>query len=109
MKRKRKRYSREFKISVIHELESGLSPGELSRRHGIHPSLPSRWRKEYYKDPENAFSGNGNTYKQEAKIAELERMIGQLHAENEFLKKAIANLGKKMDEEKKLAKRRRDI
>lgn len=109
MGKKRKRYGKEFKTSVVHELERGLSPGELSRRYGIHPSLPIRWRKEYFADPENAFSGNGNTYKQEAKIAELERMIGQLHAENEFLKKAIANLGQKVDKEKKLAERRRDI
>jgi len=106
---KRRKYSKEFKISVVRELESGFVPGELSHRHEIHPSMPGRWQKEYYKDPDNAFSGNGNIYKHEAKIAELERMVGQLHIENEFLKKAIANLGKKMDKERKLAKRRRDI
>lgn len=109
MAKKRKKYSKEFKISVIHELERGISPGELSRRHEIHPSMPTRWQKEYFKDPDNAFSGNGNTYKHKAKIAELERMVGQLHVENEFLKKAIANLGKKMGKERKLAKGRQDI
>jgi len=109
MGKKRRKYSKDFKISVIHELESGITPGEISRRHEIHPSMPKRWQKEFYEDPDNAFSGNGNTYKNEAKIAELERIIGQLHVENEFLKKAIANLGTKMDKEKKLAKRREDI
>ena len=66
-------------------------------------------KKEYYEEPERAFSGNGNRYKLEARNAELERLVGQLYAENEFLKKAIANLGKRMNGETKLAKRRRDI
>ena len=109
MEKKRRKYSKEFKILVVQELESGISPGELSRRHNIHPSMPGRWQKEYYDDPERAFSGNGCTYKYEARIAELERMLGQMHAENEFLKKAFANLGKKKDEEKRLAERRRDV
>ena len=109
MGKKRKKYSKEFKVSVVRELESGVSPGELSRKHEIHPSLPKRWKDEYYQDPERAFSGNGNTYKLEARNAELERLVGQLYAENEFLKKAITNLGMKKDEERKLAKRRRDI
>jgi hypothetical protein len=38
-------------------------------------------------NPEKAFSGNGNRYKYEARIAELERLLGQEHAENELLKK----------------------
>ncbi len=46
----------------------------------------------YYKDPENAFRGNGKTYKENARIAELERLVGQLYAENEFLKKALTAL-----------------
>ena len=40
-------------------------------------------------NPEKAFSGNGKRYKYEARIAELERMLGQLHAENELLKKSL--------------------
>ena len=109
MGKKRKRYSREFKISVVRELESGIRPGELSRKYGIHPSIPSRWKKEYYEEPDLAFSGNGNRYKLEARNAELERLVGQLYAENEFLKKAIANLGKMTNEKRKLTKRRSDI
>ena len=42
MGKKRKKYSKEFKVSVVRELESGVSPGELSRKHEIHPSLPKR-------------------------------------------------------------------
>jgi len=38
-------------------------------------------------NPEKAFSGNGNQYKDQARIAELERLLGQAHAEIELLKK----------------------
>ena len=75
-------------------------------KYNIHPSLPGRWKNKYYEDPDNSFQGNRNTYKLEARNAELERLVGQLYAENEFLKKAISNLEKYKQEEKRLAKRR---
>ena len=87
MGKTRRKYTREFKLSIIRELESGVSVSEISREYNVHPALPGRWKNEYYKDPDNSFSGNGNTYKLEAKNAELERLIGQLYAENEFLKR----------------------
>lgn len=46
------------------------------------------------------FCGNGKPCKYEARIAELERMLGQLHAENELLKKAFAMSQKKIREER---------
>jgi transposase len=85
MKKTRRRYDREFKISVVAELEGGKPPAQIAREHGIHPSLPSRWRDELAENPEKAFSGNGNKYKDQARIAELERLLGQAHAENELL------------------------
>jgi len=42
---------------------------------------------QYFDDPENAFRGNGKKYKVNARIGELERMVGRLYAENELLKK----------------------
>jgi len=100
MKKTRRRYDREFKISVVAELESGKPTAQIAREHGIHPSLPSRWRDELAENPEKAFSSNGNKYKDQARIAELERMLGQLHAENELLKKAFAMTQKKVREER---------
>ena len=100
MKKMRQRYDREFKISVVSELEGGKSPAQIAREQGIHPSLPSRWRDELADNPEKAFSGNGKQYKYQARIAELERLLGQLHAENELLKKAFAMTQKKVREER---------
>jgi transposase len=100
MKKTRRRYDREFKISVVAELEGGKPPAQIAREHGVHPSLPSRWRDELAENPEKAFSGNGNKYKDQARIAELERLLGQAHAENELLKKAFVMTQKKVREER---------
>jgi transposase len=100
MKRTRRRYDREFKISIVAELESGKPLAQIAREHCIHPSLPSRWREELAEDPEKAFSGNGNKYKDQARIAELERLLGQAYAEIELLKKAFAMTQKKVREER---------
>ena len=66
-KRTRRRYTREFKISLIRELESGKNLAQLSRENSLHPTMISRWRLEYQKDLDSAFSGNGNTYKEAAR------------------------------------------
>ena len=100
MKKTRRRYDREFKISVIAELEGGKPLAQVAREHGIHPSLPCRWKNELAENPERAFSGNGKRYKYEARIAELERLLGQAHAENELLKKAFAMTQRKVREER---------
>jgi transposase len=109
MKKTRRRYDREFKISVVAELESGKPLAQIAREHGIHPSLPSRWREELAGNPEKAFSGNGNKYKDQARIAELERLLGQAHAEIELLKKAFAMTQKKVREERIKPMRRDDL
>ena len=58
MKRPGRPYHREFKISVVAELESVKPLAQIAREHGIHPSLPSRWGEELAENPEKAFSGN---------------------------------------------------
>ena len=109
MKRIRRRYDREFKISVIAELESGKPVAQIAREYGIHPALPSRWRDELAENPETAFSGNGNKYKDKARIAELERLLGQAHAENELLKKALAMTAQKVREERRKPRQGADL
>ena len=39
MAKMRRRYDREFKISVVAELESGKPLAQIAREHGIHPSV----------------------------------------------------------------------
>ena len=92
---KRRVFSRDFKVSLLRELDCGRLMVELCREHSLHPSLVSKWRREYDANPEEAFSGRGRTYKLEAKLAERDRLIGELYAETAFLKKALRMLERK--------------
>ena len=100
MKKTRRRYDRDFKISILAELEAGKPLAQVAREYGIHPSLPCRWKTELSENPERAFKGNANKYKDQAKIADLERLLGQAQAEIELLKKAFAMTQKKIREER---------
>ena len=51
-KKTRRCYDREFKLSVVAELEGGKPPAQIAREQGIHSSLPSRWRDELAENPE---------------------------------------------------------
>ncbi len=94
---RRRRYNREYKLAVIQEIQAGLSVAEASRRYELHPNMIRGWQKEYRLHGDRAFAGTGKKVYgtttqegQEVKIAVLERKIGQLLMENEFLKKLIA-------------------
>jgi transposase len=98
MRKSRKKFTKDFKISVLRELENGKIAAQLCRENDIHPSMLTKWKKEYKENPNTAFSGNGNISKPEAKLAEAERLIGQLYAENAFLKKVLTRLEMKRKE-----------
>ena len=74
----------------------GRSRRELRRPQslGAMKSIPrwTKWRKQLRQDPERAFRGNRKGSDEEARIGELERMVGRLTMENELLKKALARL-----------------
>ncbi len=92
MSLKRRQFSREFKQQIVREVESGKSVAEVARENEINPLTISRWRKEQREYSGKAFSGHGVTYKYEARIAELERKIGQMAMENDLLKKVLTRL-----------------
>ncbi len=84
---KRRRCTRDFKLQVVREVEAGKPPAQAAREHQVHPTLMVRWRQERLQYAERAFTGNGRLLKDEARIAELERLLGQLTMENALLKK----------------------
>jgi len=94
MGKKRRRFSREFKIEVIREIEQGTKQAEVCRKHNLHPVLVNLWKRKYHESPEAAFQEHGRQYTDEAKIAELEQLVGKLYIENEFLKKTLMQLEK---------------
>ena len=89
-------HSREFKLEVIHQLDSGEKrPAQICREYSIASSVLSRWQKEYQEKGENAFQVKdaGEATTQEQRIAELERFCGQLALENQVLKKTLQSMG----------------
>src|SRR5678815_2878583 len=86
----RRVYAREFKLQALKELESGKSFGLVARQLGINPTLLYRWKKEYREYADKAFSGVGRPIAMpQVSEAALERKIGQLTMENDFLKKLL--------------------
>jgi transposase-like protein len=87
-------YSRDLKIATMRALDAGSATGEIARKYQLSPKLLERWRGEWRAKGEAAFPGIGRRGESPAlddahRIAELERKIGQLTMENDFLKKAL--------------------
>ena len=103
--KKRRQFHRKFKIQVIREVESGTPIAAVGRQHEIHPSLIHKWISQYQSNPEHAFSGPGKAESQSARIAELERTIGKLYLENEFLKKTLDRLERLSQQDRSIKRR----
>jgi transposase len=94
----RRVYSRELKIAAMQELEAGRTTAETARKFQLAPKLLERWRGEWRARGEQAFPGIGQRgsglpiVEDSRRIAELERKIGQLTMENDFLKKTLRHL-----------------
>lgn len=103
--RKTRTYTREFKLSILQEIETKRLV-EVCRAHNLAPSTVSDWIKAYKKNPKDAFKGKGNTYKEEAKIAEYERVMGRLYAQNELLRNAYEAMKEQVADDLKKRKLR---
>lgn len=85
-------YSADVKRETIEDLLSGQKrASQICRERGIDVTTLRRWRLAYEEHGETAWTTptSGET-SAEAKIAQLERLIGQLTVENVVLKKALA-------------------
>ncbi len=87
-------YSRDLKIATMRALDAGSATGEIARKYQLSPKLLERWRGEWRAKGELAFPGIGRgaylpALDDSRRIAELERKIGQLTMENDFLKKTL--------------------
>jgi transposase-like protein len=88
-------YSRDLKIAAMRTIDAGSTIGETARKFQVSPKLLERWRGEWRAKGEMAFPGLGRrnpglpVVDEALHIAELERKIGQLTMENDFLKRAL--------------------
>jgi transposase-like protein len=81
-------FSQEFKRQVVEELMSGESrPAQVCRRYNISSSLLYHWKKQYSLGKFNNEPNEEAALKD--RIEKLERLVGRLTLENEFLKKGL--------------------
>ena len=87
-----KEYGAEFKLEVVLlMLRDELTTAEISQKYGVGRGVINRWRREAMEHLKKSFSKDLSAQKasdeSEKTIAMLERKIGQLTMDNEFLKK----------------------
>lgn len=91
MGRKYRTFTPDFKLDTVMEGFRGeKSIAQICRERKIKDTQYYKWRDTFLQQAANIFDAqNGNKHTNlEDRIAELERMIGQLTMENEILKKA---------------------
>jgi transposase len=87
MSLKRRQFTKEFKLQVIREIEAGKSQSEVAHEYQLSVTTIVKWRKQHRQYKGRAFAGNGHAYTEQARVAELERMVGRLTMENDSLKR----------------------
>ena len=88
MKKRRRQYTREFKMEAVRLLEtSGKSASELERELGLGKGNLWRWRKKFEADGEVAFPGHGRLTPEQEEIRRLKRELEITRQQRDILKK----------------------
>jgi len=88
--RNQRTFSVEFKRRVVEELLSGEGgPAQICRRYNIQSSVLYHWKKQYSRGRFNNEPTEEAALKD--RVEKLERLVGRLTLENEFLKRGLQN------------------
>jgi transposase len=86
---KRRTFTPEFKAQVVLEELSGVKDkAEICREHQLRPQVFARWKAEFLERAPEIFATQPGRGDEQVRIAELERMVGQLTMELAVAKKA---------------------
>jgi transposase-like protein len=86
----RRQFSPEFKAKVVLEVISGRkSAAEVCREYQLKPTMFANWKKHFLASAPQLFAREQTLDPAEARIAELERVVGKLTLELEVAKKAF--------------------
>jgi hypothetical protein len=66
---------RERRVQERHQVDTAA---QAARAHQLPPTLIRRWPHEHWPYPDHVLMGNGHLEKDEARLAELERLMGQV-------------------------------
>jgi transposase len=87
--KKRRRFTPEFKAERVLELLSGTqSPAESCRKHALSPNLLGLWKATFLERAHTVFQPDEQRDEDQARIAELEQLLGRATRQIEILKKA---------------------
>ncbi len=91
MARKQRQFSAQFKLETVLEVLKGEKPmAQICRERAVTDSLVYKWRGEFVEKAAGVFEGkitSSQSSESNERIAELERLVGQLTMENALLKK----------------------
>ena len=91
---KRRQFTPEFKARLVLEVLTGVqSQAEVCRKHTLSPTLLATWKTAFLERAHTLFQSDETRSAEQARIAELERVLGRLTLENEILKKVSTRLG----------------
>lgn len=86
---KHRSFTPDFKAQVVLEVISGSrSAAEVCRQYELKPQLLSTWKSELVDNAAKVFQRDERQSDAQARIAELERLVGRLTLELEVAKKA---------------------
>ncbi len=87
--RKRRKFTPGFKAKVVLDVLTGVqSPAEACRKHAPSPNLLGLWKATALENLHTLYEGDGQRDEDQAKIAELEQLLGRAARQIEILKKA---------------------
>jgi transposase len=95
MAQKRRKFTAQFKFETVMEVLRGeKSVAQSCRERDITEALYYKWRDAFFERAPSVFEDqrSGSTEASSDRVAELERMVGQLAMENAILKKVSSRL-----------------
>lgn len=91
MGKKRRRYSREFKLEAVRMVvEQGRTQQEVAAGLGISNSLVHTWKERFLAEGAVAFPGQGKRKPAEEELDRLRKELSTVRQERDILKKALA-------------------
>jgi transposase-like protein len=91
--KKRRQFTPEFKAQLVLDVLTGAqSQAEACRKHGLSPTLLATWKTAFLERAPSIFDTDTVRTEEQARIAELEQVLGRMTLENEILKKASSRL-----------------
>ena len=85
----RRKFSAEYKREAVVMLNApGVTVSQVAAELGIGANVLGRWRREFRREPQQAFVGNGRSRDEE--LSQLRRELARVTKERDFLRAAAA-------------------